>query len=227
MHDHNLDDLIVNHESEEPKEKKTRSILTILALLIIVLIITIVLTKMILKDPNVNDSIVQENETELLNPELILENLIQNKEITDEDTEDSQDTLELALSQNEDELIALENDTTEEENVIETKKETSAEPITTQIKEEEKSPTPVNITPVPATNNTGNYYIQVGSFKNSPNKRYLANIKKNGFNYKLIFSRATQTKKLLIGPYSTRANADKAIISVKSRINKGAFIIKR
>ena len=70
MHDHNLDDLII--DNIEPKNSKTKSFLTIIALLIVVLIVAIILTKILLKTPNGNGLAFEENTTEMIAPELQL-----------------------------------------------------------------------------------------------------------------------------------------------------------
>ena len=71
MNDHNLDDLII--DNIEPKNSKTKSFLTIIALLIVVLIVAIILTKIILKDPNAEKIAFEENNTEMISPELTLQ----------------------------------------------------------------------------------------------------------------------------------------------------------
>ena len=71
------------------------------------------------------------------------------------------------------------------------------------------------------------YYIQVGSFSQTPSSRFLNTIKKHGFTYKITAPTANGTKKLLIGPYPSRVDADNALVRVKDRINKGAFIVKK
>ncbi len=73
----------------------------------------------------------------------------------------------------------------------------------------------------------GSYYIQVGSFSQTPSTRFLNTIKKHGFSYKITPPTANGTKKLLIGPYPSRTAADHALVRVKDRINKGAFIVKK
>jgi len=67
----------------------------------------------------------------------------------------------------------------------------------------------------------GSYYIQVGSFSHKPSDRFLSVITNSGFSYKLHSS-----GKLLIGSYSSRANANIDLPRVKDRINKSAFVIK-
>ena len=71
MHDHNLDDLIIG--SVEPKNSKTKSFLTIIALLIVVMIVAIILTKILLKTPNNDELAFEENITEMIAPELKLQ----------------------------------------------------------------------------------------------------------------------------------------------------------
>ena len=70
MHDHNLDDLII--DNIEPKNSKTKSFLTIIALMIVVLIVAIILTKILLKTPHENRLAFEENATDLIAPELKL-----------------------------------------------------------------------------------------------------------------------------------------------------------
>ena len=71
MHDHNLDDLIIGNVPTE--NKKTKSFLTIVALLIVVMIVAIVLTKILLKTPDNNTLALEENMTEMIAPELKLQ----------------------------------------------------------------------------------------------------------------------------------------------------------
>lgn len=71
MHDHNLDDLIIGTVPTE--NTKTKSFLTIVALLIVVMIVAIVLTRILLKTPDNNTLALEENMTEMIAPELKLQ----------------------------------------------------------------------------------------------------------------------------------------------------------
>ncbi|GIT99167.1 SPOR domain-containing protein [Sulfurovum sp. TSL1] len=82
MHDHNLDDLII--DNIEPKNSKTKSFLTIIALLIVVLIVAIILTKILLKTPDGNRLAYEENMTELIAPELQLKETAASEELKKE-----------------------------------------------------------------------------------------------------------------------------------------------
>jgi DedD protein len=72
MTDHNLDDLII--DNIEPKNSRIKGFLTIIALFIVVLIVSIILTKIILKE-SASDSLVEQNETEIISPELTLQSV--------------------------------------------------------------------------------------------------------------------------------------------------------
>ena len=286
MNDHKLDDLII--DNIEPKNGKTKSILTIVALLIVVLIVAIILTKIILKDPNAEQIAFEANNTELVSPELTLKsaaepepakkepelsNIIENAfkapapveevaketvEITKEvvpapkqpemKTEAEKEKLqqeyaevrkarvekEKAEAKKAEEVATAakkEEMREEEAKKAEMKKKAAeaAKPVPTPIIEKAKvrpSGKPVNV-PVakPATSHT--YYIQVGSFKQTPSSRFLSVIKNSGFNYKITSPTSSGTKKLLIGPYKDRKSVDTALVRVRDRINKSAFVVKK
>jgi len=105
--------------------------------------------------------------------------------------------------------------------------------VTTRPKTEVKKPVtkPVKKPTVkqstPQTSSTGTYYVQVGSFKENPSPRFLSVIKSSGFKYHVSRPDRTGYKKLLIGPYKTRADVDKARDIVRDRINKTAFVVEK
>lgn len=78
MHDHNLDDLII--DNIEPKNSKLKSFLTIIALLIVILIVAIVLTRVLLKTPQDNDLVFEQETAELIAPELKLQEVTKEPE---------------------------------------------------------------------------------------------------------------------------------------------------
>jgi len=67
----------------------------------------------------------------------------------------------------------------------------------------------------------------VGSFTQTPSSHFLSIIKNSGFNYHITPATSAGTKKLLIGPYETRADVDTALVRVRDRINKRAFVVKK
>ena len=97
-----------------------------------------------------------------------------------------------------------------------------------EIKEPvKKASTAKAVTHEPAAAAHVSYYIQVGAYKQSPSKQLIRSIKNNGFSYKLTAPSAKGTKKLLIGPYSSRNSVDNALVRVRDHINKSAFVVKR
>lgn len=101
-----------------------------------------------------------------------------------------------------------------------------------------KAPKPVVVVPqvikqpvvtptVPKTVSNTTYFIQVGSFTQTPSTRFLAVIKNSGFSHQITKASANGVKKLLIGPYGSRASVDSALIQVRDRINKKAFVVKK
>lgn len=272
MNDHNLDDLII--DNMEPKNGKTKSILTIIALLIVVLIVAIILTKIILKDPNADKIAFEENNTELVSPELTLQNAAEPEPVKKEPElsniiekalktpapveEVAKETIEITKevvqvpkqpkvkTAAEEEKLQQEYAEIREARVekekadaikadkaeAEAKKEKikkEVKPVPTQIVEKAKvRPTgkPVNV-PAPKPVTAQNYYIQVGSFKQTPSSRFLGIIKNSGFNYKITSPTSSGTKKLLIGPYKDRKSVDAALVRVRDRINKSAFVVKK
>lgn len=72
----------------------------------------------------------------------------------------------------------------------------------------------------------GNYFVQVGSFEERPKASLLAKITRAGYHYKVIQfpHKEKQISKLLIGPYRQRADAVALLETVRTHIQKDAFI---
>jgi len=113
-----------------------------------------------------------------------------------------------------------------EESSIASKKVPKAENTAPATKKAAPSVKKVPVHKTPAVSAV-RYYIQVGSYKGVPSKRFLAVIKNNGFHHKITSPAANGMKKLLIGPYANRKSVDTALIRVRDLINKSAFVVKR
>ncbi|HEO98189.1 MAG: SPOR domain-containing protein [Campylobacterales bacterium] len=74
---------------------------------------------------------------------------------------------------------------------------------------------------------SGSYYIQVGAFSKVPSQRFLDRISQNGFNYTFTNKSPRGLRKLIIGPYPDRKSAERALVKVKDRINKSAFLVDK
>jgi len=253
MHDHNLDDLIIDEEVTKSNDK-TKGILTILALVIVVLIIAIVLTKIILKEPKV-DTVVKDNTTQVIDPELTLqEKTLEDKESSKNIKDDDIDTDISSLDEDSEvmqEDTDIKEDVKPKEELIHNKhkipkpvatKKTITSRITKKVQQKSKvdkvviddkfeqvkaksKPKPVVHHNTAKKVSNEKYYIQVGSFSQQPSGKFLGVIKNSGFNY-TVLSLPNGMKKLLIGPYQSRQAVDKALPKVRDRINKGAFVYK-
>jgi DedD protein len=311
MNDHNLDDLIIDNIN--PKNAKRKSLLTIIALAIVVLIVAIILTKTLLKEPNNRLAINEENVSEMISPDLTLQNAIKEEDTQEELSLKSKplvispkespsesstlssekdlsksSTIDTPLQEKEEivtetpaektkpKTVAISEDIFEDDIEINdkaekeqekklalakakkeatqkaaekkamekkesenkaaqnkasaAKKRAKAKELASKIKVTQKIKTKPVTKPKKTSTSTqqsGHYYIQVGSFKQSPSKKFLSIIQKSGFNYRITSPSSSGTKKLLIGPYSSRGSVDSALPRVRDRINKGAFVVKK
>jgi len=253
MNDHNLDDLII--DNIDPKNSKTKSFLTIIALAIVVLIVAIILTKIILKDPQ-QQAVLEEDDTELISPELTLQHTPKTVTAPKAPEKTETIKKEIALGKKETSTHTPTVSTTTKERVKITeefsqtakkdaKKEIEAKRLAEEKRLKAKEAKRLQVQKAQAkadkkalvqkqeieakkpTSNLKGYFIQVGSFTQTPSTRFLAVIKNSGFNYHITAASKTGTKKLLIGPYDSRSDADTALVRVRDRINKSAFVIKK
>lgn len=296
MHDHNLDDLII--DNIEPKNSKTKSLLTIIALLIVVLIVAIILTKTLLKVPNNSALAFEENITEMIAPELKLK---EPARVTQTKKEPSlsnmiESELQNPASQTKESVVVIKKEKTAPAlelptvpQIVETEKELALSDITqseieapvdqskkqavskdekdaadiahwasvqkqreaekeaeesktqkadketvkvTERIQPEKAPAPVlkktvAAKPVPATVSAGKYYVQVGAYRKKPSTRFMSVIRNNRYNYTITQPDANGIKKVLIGPYNDQTSAKRALVSIRDRLSKRAFIVKR
>ncbi len=231
MRDNDLDDLIL--EDEESKSSNgLKNILTIVALIFIILIVAILLTKVILKEPKSDELAFEQTYNKTIDPELKLEK--ENNTTTEAVKAEPLSTLIDEESNKteikQDEQTAV---TPKAEEKIES--ETTAQP-TTPVAQEEKTPaiTPAIQTPAKVETKVTQapkqtavkeiYYVQVGAYKAQPNKTFLDIIKKSGYSYET--KKVNDRTKLLIGPYNSREEASTALIRIKDRINKNAFLVQ-
>ena len=119
-----------------------------------------------------------------------------------------------------------------------------AQKLKQESQTEEKTVTPVESTPVKKSapvvrtksvqkapkkvtqaKATGHYYIQVGSFSRyEPNKKFLKSIKNLGFNYR--YHKVGTLNKVLVGPFTTRKEADRAKKVLRAKVEPGSFLVK-
>ncbi|MDR3177815.1 MAG: SPOR domain-containing protein [Campylobacteraceae bacterium] len=84
----------------------------------------------------------------------------------------------------------------------------------------------------PQSDTAGNiksgHYVQIGSFSNPPNKSFLDNIVKKGYEYSLykITVKSKQVTIVLVGPYPSESLARNELLEIKANIAKDAFYKK-
>jgi len=251
MNDHNLDDLII--DDAEPKSSKFKGVLTITALIAIMLILGIVFSKIVLKDPDEGKNILEENNTEMISPELTLQSTPEIESMPEPDTNTSSIDEAIAKSfQSEEnttttkveelvkETVEIDDKKVIQEIAKETVKNTVATTTVTDtsvavvetVKKRpliQKPTTPKKPTKPskPKATYSNSYYIQVGSFSKTPSKRFLSIIRNSGFKYKITPRAANGNKRLLIGPYRSKQAAHNALPAVKELINKSAYVVKK
>ena len=256
MNDHNLDDLII--DNIEPRNKKSKSLLTIFALLIVVLIVGIIFIKIILNDPE-KPLVVEDSETEMISPELTLQDADKPKSskeatklssIIEEELEapvkipspkKEAATAEISAKSIEPKKVSVPEPlkretvkTIKEPIAVIEAPETKPMPVKKEMKHEVSVVTPIKNemkkviqTPKkPKTAVSRNiYYIQVCACKKITGAKIVNVVKNNGFKYKIVST--PTSKKLRVGPYSSRQAADNALVRVRDLIKKDAFIVKQ
>ena len=76
--------------------------------------------------------------------------------------------------------------------------------------------------PTKVTSNSGNYYIQLGSFSRYPDSAYLKHLEALGFDYKVIDEDGM--KKLLAGPFKSKEEANSILPTVWREFSPEAFV---
>lgn len=69
----------------------------------------------------------------------------------------------------------------------------------------------------------GSYYIQVGSFASNSSSLLEKKLKSLDYDYKITTSGSV--KKVLVGPFTTKENANKSLYDLRDQINPEAFIV--
>jgi len=78
--------------------------------------------------------------------------------------------------------------------------------------------------PQKVTAGSGDWYIQVGAFRGTPDPKWLAHITALGYDYRSIPEEGM--KKLLVGPFRSREDALQVLPNAQHEFNPGAFIKK-
>jgi len=117
----------------------------------------------------------------------------------------------------------------EQNNTLSQPKQEKKDTAKPEVKKAANKPTPKK-----QATAEGNYYVQVAALMKykKPNQKFLNLIKKEGYNYKryetfyIKNGKKIEVVKILIGPFKTRAQAQKELKRIKETITQNAFIYK-
>ena len=209
-----LNDIILNKGSSSAGNKKI--ILAVATLGVILIVVLMLMSTMYSSDTdNSPQAMLPPQPQENTLKDVVEEPLFEEVEVVQEGAENSDSLDKIAQK-------LKEESNKEIEKVV--VKETPQEVV--------KQTTPKVVTPPvtsPKTSSTANYYIQVGSFsKYEPNKKFLDSIIKQGYTYKYhkVTTNGKELTKVLVGPFTNEKDARQALITVRTFLEAGAFLIK-
>ena len=220
-----LNDIILNKGGSTNNNKK---IVLAVATLGVILIIVVMLMNSLTSNgtDNLPQAVLPPEPKIKTSVDIPEEPLFEEVEIIEEDT------------QNSDNLDQIAKKLKEESQVDEKIQEAIVEP-TVVVAEPVKKAVVKKVTPKPVVKKTTpkvtkstaskQNYIQVGSFsKYAPNKKFLQSITNKGYKYKYhkVTRNGKVLNKVLVGPFSSEKDARKALRTIRSSIEAGAFLTK-
>lgn len=238
--DNELGDILLqNSAKNDSKENKKKYIILGVAL-VLLFVITIVIIRLITsdgandvkfqeqstleQDKALNDEKIQQEYQQILNDKLKKVNENSVVEVPKETQEDLKQ-----LQEQEEALPAQEEQQPNPLNIV--KEEPVVEPVKTETPVAKpvvkKEPVPVKTSPSTAT--TKGVYIQIGAFSKTPSDKYLSEITSKGYNFKLhkMNVQGKELIKVLVGPYSSRTQAQENLNSVRTTLGaSGAYILE-
>ena len=236
MEDKNeLSDIVL--EKNDNKSMKAKRILIIVALLIVVFLVVLVVMRVVNKPSERNNTtklILPPNPTEKVAEVKKEDDLFKQVPIIQE--EDKKESFEeMVRSLKEKEIQKQENlkpKIKEVKKVIETIK--TKEKLQS-IKVIKTTKPVIHLKKSKSVKKSNNHlaisgvYVQVGATSRlTPDKKFLAKLASNKYDYRLlpINVKGTKVTKILIGPYTNGTEARRVLANIKSSINKNAFIYR-
>lgn len=224
-----LSDIIL--EKDDNKSMKVKRILIIVALMILVFLVVLVVMKVVNKpDPRTETTKL------ILPPQPTSQQVEPKKEddlfkqvpiVEEENKKESFEEMVKSLKEKE-----IQKQTKIEPKIEEVKKKVE-NPIKKEVKKVIPATTPKAVTtPIEkatTTEATNGIYVQVGATSRlTPSKKFLAQLAKNNYEYRLlpIDVNGKKVTKILVGPYTSAPEARNALANIKTNINKDAFIYR-
>lgn len=226
-----LSDIVL--EKGDNKTLKVKRLLILIAFLILVFLVALASMKMLNKDQGKDTSKLilppepTSQEAQIPKDDQLFKQVPIIEENPKKDNfEDMIKTLKEKEMQKQEETKIKEPTTTKPEvpKGIETKPKevTPATPKKEVVKPKETA------APTHSSNVEAGVYVQVGAVTTAPEQKVLADIKSKGFEYKIYPTviNGNNVTKILIGPYASSAEAENALVNIRSSINKNAFIYR-
>lgn len=227
-----LSDIVL--EKGDNKTLKVKRLLILVAFLILVFLVALASMKMLNKDQGKDTSKLilppepTSQEAQIPKDDQLFKQVPIIEENPKKDNfEDMIKTLKEKEMQKQEETKIKEPTTTTKPEVtkgIETKPKEVA-PVTTKkevVKPKETA------APTHSSSAEAGVYVQVGAVTTAPEQKVLSDIKSKGFEYKIYPTviNGNNVTKILIGPYASSAEAENALVNIRSSINKNAFIYR-
>ena len=215
-----LNDIILNKGGAKSSNKKV--ILAVATLGVILIIVVMLMNSL---SSNGTDNLPQavlppEPQTQMQN-QVEDEPLFEEIEVVEEPVNNDNDLDKIAQKLKQE---SLEEESIPDPVVVATPKKSHVKKVEKKraVAKKEKS---VKHTTNPAYVTKGAYYIQVGSFsKYEPNKKFLNSITSLGYHYK--YHKVKNLNKVLVGPFKTKDEANRAKRTLRSKVEPGAFLVK-
>lgn len=216
-----LNDIILNKGNSASSNKK---IILAVATLGVVLIIVVMLMNSLSSSSNENlpQAVLPPKPQMQQNSPVADEPLFEEVEVVNDDSSSDADLDKIAKKLK---AESLQNDKTEEPEVIQTNKVTTIKPKVEKTKSVATvAPSKTKRITTPKAVTKGTHYVQVGSFsKYEPNKKFLSKITKLGYSY--TYHKVGSLNKVLVGPFKTTTDAKKARKVLRSKVEPGAFLV--
>lgn len=244
--DNELGDILLqNSNKNDSKENKKKYIILGIAL-VLLFVITIVIIRLITnegsndvkfqeqstleQDKALNDEKIQQEYQQILNDKLKKVNENNMVEIPKEANAELKKLEEQEESLPTQEVHQPNPLNIVKEEVVEQQQEEVPAPVKEVVEPVVEKPVVKQVTtPKKPTVASKGVYIQIGAFSKTPTDKYLSDITAKGYNYKLhnMNVQGKELVKVLVGPYTSRAQAENALGSVRTAFSApGAYILE-
>ena len=232
----NIEDLVLP-ESTEDKKSKQKGLYVILGLVILLLIFGVVLANMIFgsaSDDSNSTTALKTEQTKVVD-EKVAGKSDANKKSDNadldlaplDDTDNGDKKMEVVKADDEELMKPAKEDKADK--IVEDKVAPVAKPAPKpkpkHVVHHKPKPKPKphpKPKHVATYGGTGNVYIQVGSFSKGPNESFINKIRNSGFKYKI--REVNGFRRVLVGPFRNKSEANSVLGAVKSKISQSAFV---